>query len=65
MDGTVDVAGKWQRGVGGAFFFDTDVILDQATADPAEASRAEELLAGGGPIGIQVLNEFVSLSMGM
>lgn len=65
MDGTVDVAGKSQRGVGGAFFFDTDVILDQATADPAEASRADELLAGGGPIRIQVLNEFFSLSMAM
>jgi predicted nucleic acid-binding protein len=43
-------------------FFDTNVILNLASEDAAKAGRAEELLAEGGVISIQVLNEFVSVS---
>ena len=45
-----------------AAFFDTNVILYLASEDAAKASHAEELLAAGGVISIQVLNEFVSVS---
>lgn len=43
-------------------FFDTNIILYLASEDAAKANRAEELLAGGGLISVQVLNEFVSVS---
>jgi predicted nucleic acid-binding protein len=43
-------------------FFDTNVVLYLLSADPAKADRAEELLAIGGTISIQVLNEFVAVA---
>lgn len=43
-------------------FFDTDVLLYLLSADHAKADRAEELLAVGGVISVQVLNEFVSVA---
>jgi predicted nucleic acid-binding protein len=43
-------------------FFDTNVILYLGTDDEAKAVRAEELLAEGGVLSVQVLNEFVSVS---
>jgi predicted nucleic acid-binding protein len=42
-------------------FFDTNVILYLLSADSAKADRAEALLAGGGAVSVQVLNEFVSV----
>lgn len=41
----------------GKTFFDTNVLLYLASRDP-RAERAEALLAGGGTISVQVLNEF-------
>ena len=41
----------------GKTFFDTNVLLYSASHDP-RAERAEALLAGGGTISVQVLNEF-------
>ena len=38
-------------------FFDTNVLLCLLSADNAKADRAEELLANGDVIGVQVLNE--------
>ena len=43
-------------------FFDTNVLLYLLSADSAEADRAEELLAIGGAISVQVLNEFVAVA---
>jgi predicted nucleic acid-binding protein len=43
-------------------FFDTNVVLYLLSADTAKADRAEELLAEGGTISVQVLNEFVAVA---
>lgn len=40
-------------------FYDTNVILYLLSHDSGKADRAEALLAGGGRISVQVLNEFV------
>lgn len=45
-----------------ADFFDTNVLLYLLSADPAKADRAEQLLATGGLVSIQVLNEFASVA---
>jgi predicted nucleic acid-binding protein len=47
---------------GGEDFFDTNVLLYLLSADVAKADRAEELLAIGGAISVQVLNEFVAVA---
>jgi predicted nucleic acid-binding protein len=47
---------------GGESFFDTNVVLYLLSADAAKADRAEELLALGGTISVQVLNEFVAVA---
>jgi predicted nucleic acid-binding protein len=43
-------------------FFDTNVVLYLLSGDTAKADRAEELLAMGGAISSQVLNEFASVA---
>ena len=43
-------------------FLDTNVVLYLLSADAAKADRAEELLAGGGIISVQVLNEFAAVA---
>jgi predicted nucleic acid-binding protein len=43
-------------------FYDTNVILYLLCADTAKADRAEELLASGGRISVQVLNEFAAVA---
>jgi predicted nucleic acid-binding protein len=43
-------------------FFDTNVLLYLLSGDAAKADRAEELVAQGGTIGVQVLNEFASVA---
>jgi predicted nucleic acid-binding protein len=43
-------------------FFDTNILLYLVGSDPAKADRAEALLAGGGVISVQVLNEFASVA---
>jgi len=43
-----------------ADFFDTNVLLYLLSAEPAKADRAEELLATGGLVSVQVLNEFAA-----
>jgi predicted nucleic acid-binding protein len=47
---------------GGERFFDTNVVLYLLSSDTAKADRAEELLALGGTISVQVLNEFVAVA---
>ena len=47
---------------GGEDFFDTNVLLYLLSADTTKADRAEELLAIGGTISVQVLNEFVAVA---
>ena len=49
---------------GGEDFFDTLVLLYLLSADAAKADRAVELLAIGGTISVQVLNEFVAVALG-
>lgn len=41
-------------------FFDTNVLLYLVSADSRKADRAESLLAQGGHVSVQVLNEFAS-----
>ncbi len=43
-------------------FFDTNVLLYLLSGDDAKADRAEETLASGGVISVQVLNEFASVA---
>ena len=43
-------------------FFDTNVLIYLLSKDAAKADRAEALLASGGVVSIQVLNEFASVA---
>jgi predicted nucleic acid-binding protein len=43
-------------------FLDTNVLLHLLSSDAAKADRAEALLAAGGVISVQVLNEFASVA---
>jgi predicted nucleic acid-binding protein len=43
-------------------FFDTNILLYLLSADASKAGRAEALLAQGGTISVQVLNEFVAVA---
>jgi predicted nucleic acid-binding protein len=49
-------------GAASRHFFDTNVLLYLLSADAAKAQRAEELIAEGGWISVQVLNEFASVA---
>jgi predicted nucleic acid-binding protein len=46
----------------GKAFFDTNVLIYAALRNDARSGRAEEILAAGGVISVQVLNEFVSVA---
>ena len=46
---------------GAKTFFDTNVLL-YLLSDAAKADRAEELLAAGGIVSVQVLNEFAAVA---
>ena len=43
-------------------FFDTNVVLYLMSADAAKADRAQAILAVGGTISVQVLNEFAAVA---
>ena len=43
-------------------FFDTNIPLYLLSGDTGKASRAEDLLAEGGTISVQVLNEFTAVA---
>ena len=43
-------------------FFDTNVLLYLLSKDAAKADRAEELIANGGILSVQVLNEFAAVA---
>jgi len=43
-------------------FFDSNVLLYVASADAAKAERAEALIAAGGSISVQVLNEVANVA---
>jgi predicted nucleic acid-binding protein len=43
-------------------FFDTNVLLYLASEDAAKAARAEAVVAEGGAISVQVLNEFANVA---
>ena len=44
-------------------FFDTNILLYLLSQDETKADRAENLLAGGGLISVQVLNEMAFVSL--
>lgn len=46
----------------GEDFFDTNVLLYLLSGETTKADKAEELLAIGGTISVQVLNEFVAVA---
>ncbi len=43
-------------------FFDTNIVLYLLSADATKADQAEELIAGGGRVSVQVLNEVASVA---
>ena len=43
-------------------FFDTNILIYAFAADDPRSARAEALIAGGGVIGVQVLNEFTNVT---
>jgi predicted nucleic acid-binding protein len=43
-------------------FFDTNVLVYIASGDAAKADRAEEAIAAGGAISVQVLNELTNVA---
>jgi predicted nucleic acid-binding protein len=43
-------------------FFDTNVLVYIASADTTKADRAEAIVAAGGAISVQVLNEFTNVA---
>lgn len=43
-------------------FFDTNVLVYLASGDAAKADRAEEIVAQGGAISVQVLNELANVA---
>jgi predicted nucleic acid-binding protein len=45
-----------------ASFFDTNVLVYVASADAAKANRAEAIVAAGGAISVQVLNELTNVA---
>jgi predicted nucleic acid-binding protein len=44
-------------------FFDTGVLLYLLSEDSSKADRVEQLLADGGTISVQVLNEFAAVAL--
>jgi predicted nucleic acid-binding protein len=50
--------------LGADVFFDTNVLLYLVSDDVAKANRAEQLVAQGGVISVQVLNEFAFVAVG-
>ena len=46
----------------GERFFDTNVLVYAFAEDDPRSAKAEELIAGGGVIGVQVLNEFTNVA---
>ncbi len=45
-----------------ASFFDTNVLVYIASSDAMKADRAERIIAGGGAISVQVLNELANVA---
>ncbi len=43
-------------------FFDTNILIYAFAAGDPRSARAEALVAGGGAIGVQVLNEFTNVT---
>jgi predicted nucleic acid-binding protein len=43
-------------------FFDTHILIYAFSADDPRSARAESLIAAGGVVGVQVLNEFTSVT---
>jgi predicted nucleic acid-binding protein len=43
-------------------FFDTNVIVYVASADPVKAAKAEQAIAGGGAISVHILNETANVA---
>jgi predicted nucleic acid-binding protein len=43
-------------------FFDINLLLYRLSEEPAKSEKAEDLIAHGGVISVQVLNEFVSVA---
>lgn len=43
-------------------FFDTNILIYAVAEDDPRSARAEQLLAAGGMLSVQILNEFVSVA---
>src|SRR5260221_9087500 len=58
--GDSDLIGK--RPMADRRFFDTNILVYAFAADDPRSARAETLIAEGGVIGVQVLNEFTNVT---
>ena len=47
----------------GEVFFDTNILLYVLSSDESKADRAEEVIAHGGIVSVQVLNEFANVAI--
>jgi predicted nucleic acid-binding protein len=47
---------------GAKVFYDTNVLLYLLSVDAIKADRSEQLLASGGIVSVQVLNEFTAVA---
>ena len=47
---------------GAKIFFDTNVLIYAVAENDPRSARAEEMLASGGTLSVQILNEFVSVA---
>jgi predicted nucleic acid-binding protein len=52
----------WRQMPGAKTFLDTNVLLYLLSGDASKADRAEQLVAAGGIISVQVLNEFAAVA---
>ena len=43
-------------------FFDSNILVYMASADPIKADRAEQIVGGGGSVSVQVLNEVANVA---
>jgi predicted nucleic acid-binding protein len=50
--------------VTGKVFFDTNIFVYLFVDDEFKADRAESIIAGGGVVSVQVLNEFIAVTRG-
>src|SRR5271170_4701211 len=57
-----DLSSTATKSMSGSAFFDTNVFVYAIIQDDPRSDRAEELLAEGGTVSVQVLSEFATVA---